>query len=78
MKSTIKQSDVVRIMMLVAVFYGAVIVMMETYWQQDLLTFLSHEFQWMFGGVSCFEYAGAILGGRTRARIGELKKNQHC
>lgn len=74
MRSTIKESDVVGIMMLVAFFYGSVVAMMETYWQQDLLILLSHEFQWIFGIVSCLGYAGAILGGRAGVQFGESSK----
>ena len=77
MKSTIKQSNIVGIMMVAAFFYGSVVAMMETYWQQDLLHLLSHEFQWIFGVVSCLGYAGAILGGRAGVGYGKSdKKNQ--
>lgn len=76
MAVTIKHSNIVGSIMWIAFFYGCVVAMMETYWQQNLLTLLSYEFQWIFGVVSCLGYAGAILGGRTGEKIREYNKHR--
>ena len=71
MKDTVKYSSIIGIMLWVAFFYGCVVAMMETYWQQNLLTILNNEHQWIYGIVSCLGYVGAILGGRTGTKIRE-------
>lgn len=69
MKDAWYVSGTIRMLLIMALLFGSVVAVLETYWQHNLLLLLPEKMGWILGIISCLGYAGAMIGSKVGERI---------